>query len=212
VLCSTIIAVIQNKVQDNLLATDARCIALFNDCMSKLAADFLLPELATWDELVFEIGEASTETPADFHRQLSMCYNQTAAREVLVERSLAAFQALDPAGTRTGSICRVFPFQQEVACYPIPTAAETIKAWYFRHPSELTASDDVIDGLPDDLAKDALADYALRELFDEIEDDVTGKKPNTLYFTQRFERDLQRISRYVNFSGAKTVQATSFRP
>ena len=54
-LCSTIIAVIQGKVQDNLLATDARCIALFNDCMGKLAADFLLPELATWDELVFEI-------------------------------------------------------------------------------------------------------------------------------------------------------------
>jgi len=211
VIASTPLAAVQAAVQDTGIATDAAVLALFNECISLLAARYRLEALASEDEAVIDAGTTWTDLPTDYSQGLSIVNNLTSGRSVAVTHSIDQFEELPAGGVTTGQVTNCIPLNGRLLVFPSPTVEETLSFWYFRTPVALALATDTIDGLPEDLAGLLLQAYACRELFGLIEDGADGRKPQTAWWGSRYDKAEAALKHRI-FMQSPTAPDTRWRP
>jgi len=129
--------------------------------------DFLTPPLPQ----LFNIATINTATdaayvsmPATFQRKLQFVAN-SGGSEIEIYNSMIEFAGVYPLMNGSGTISSVVEQGGNLYYQKIPTVSETLTLHFFRHPVDMTTSDDTPDGIPEHLQEPLLVNYVCKELF-----------------------------------------------
>jgi hypothetical protein len=170
------------RVVQDASFTYENILDLFNDCLFELAGEFVLPDLERWADLT-TTNTNTTPLPADYMRKLRVCFDITNNRKVKVLGSRVQIDRWFSNQGQTGRVLAVAPYQRNLYYQRIPSSSITLRVNYFAFPEKLMTRDDKPTCIPWHLAKPLLKNYALKELYSLIEDDINGQAMNT----QRYE-------------------------
>ncbi|RLC68837.1 MAG: hypothetical protein DRH97_01885 [Chloroflexi bacterium] len=88
----------------------------------------------------------------------------------------------------------------------IPSTADTLDLHYYRKPVAMKDNTkDGPDGIPEHLQEDLLVSFVCWDAFKEIEDDETGKTPNTDKYERLFGIALAELKTFVGLPDARPI-------
>ena len=174
-----------------------RIIELFNDCLMELAGNYLIPDLEQFAEVYTDPNVNHIPLPADYHRRLRYCHSITSHKQIKVYGSFIQlarwFSRLD----QTGQVLGVAVQRRELFYQRVPSTAEQLKINYWRYPDRLIARDDKPSCIPWHIAKKLLKNYALKEIYNEIEDGIEGPQVNTDRYTKKYTEAAAELEAYI---------------
>jgi hypothetical protein len=164
-----------------------------------LHGEILLPALETVATVATVIDEASVELPADYMKNLYLV-GQPGGAPVSIHSSLRElmgewYGSLANAGT----VVRDVTITGDSLYYqPIPVEPLSLQLYYYRKPSALTMEDpagitNVPSCIPDPFHVDLLVNYAVKEIYDEIEDGIDGEKLQTANYAMKYQATLNAL-------------------
>lgn len=161
---------------------------LLSEAMAVVAGEILLPELDTSGTVLTGLG-TEVALPLTYERGLYKCLvaGQGKAPTVLtsMEQMLERYPeySYDPLYGEVESVCI---HAGKLIYYPIPEYAVSVTLFYYRAPTPLVSENQVPDCIPTEYHRKLLANYAIKELWDPIEDGMEGAKVNTARYEQKF--------------------------
>lgn len=172
-------------------------LELFNDCLLAAAGKFLIPDLESWVDLDTDPNRDHVRLPADYHRNLRYAHSTTHNREVKIYGSRSQLYRWFAMLDQTGRVLGIAPTGRNLYYQRIPSSVETFRINYYRLPAPLQARMDKPDCLPWHLAKPLLKSYALKELYDLIEDGQEGKKTNTQRWEKKYNTAMADLDEFI---------------
>lgn len=180
---------VKHKLQDDSYDIDYIQDVIYQGLM-EIAGEVLLPELETTVDVLTDPDQPSVPLPADYHKKLQYCHSTTHNQRIHVYGTVVQLYRQFSVLNQTGRVLGVAPKGRNFYYQRVPSSAETLKITYYRYPERIEALDLKPTCLPAHLAEPLLVNYALKEIYDEIEDALeTNSKPNA----DRYER------RYTNY-------------
>jgi len=179
--------IVTSIVQDTEF-TDTIIMGYLNQGMQEIAAgmlsvfgDFLTPPLP----LLFSIDTVDTETdaayvsmPDTYQRGLQFVSNEDGV-EIDIANSWIEFASTNPLLDRTGNIYEVVEQGGNLYYQGIPASSEELSLHFYRSPVDMANDSDTPDGIPSQLQRPLLINYACKEIFNLIEDGIEGQQVNT---------------------------------
>jgi len=162
-----------------------------------IAGRVLLPELEFSSDITTSTSNAYKALPSTYHRHLFRCYNATRYRKVKIYKSLAL---LEDQFTRLGLAGEIYgvAIRASNLCYQyIPGTAQTLTLSYFAEPTELSADGDTATEIPEQWADDLLIYYACWKIFRDIEEDESGKSPQTAKYKGLYEEKIAELQAFI---------------
>lgn len=144
-----------------------------------------LPELLTIDTVTTDTTLAYVSMPDTFQRNLQLVANSSGT-EIEIANSFIEFSEVSPLLDRSGSVTECCEFGGNFYYQGIPSTAATITLHFYRFPVDMSADDDLPDGIPTHLHRGLLVNHACWKLFELLEDGTEGNKPNTDKYMQLF--------------------------
>lgn len=172
-------------------------LELFNDCQMDLAGEFLLPDLDVWVDLDTDPNVDHVRLPVRYMKNLRYAHSTTHNREVKRYGGLSQLYRLFSTLDQTGRVLGVCAQGMDLYYQRVPSTAETIRINYYRHPERLESRHDKPTCLPDHLAKPLLKHYALKELYNEIEDGIEGAKINTQKHENMYDKYRAKLLMFI---------------
>lgn len=169
----------------------------FNDCLMDLAGEFLLPDLDTWVDIDTDPNTDHARMPVRFMKNLRYAHSLTHNREVRRYGGLSQLYRLFSTLDQTGRVLGVCAQGADLYYQRIPSSTETIRINFYRFPDRLETRFDKATCLPDHLVKPLLKHYALKELYDEIEDGVEGQKINTSKHSNEYDKNRAKLLMFI---------------
>lgn len=175
---------------------------LINDAVRVIAHEpgIILPSLKVIQTVDTVVDQAYTTlpTPVDtngFDGKLLFAsvggYKVDAS--VNLEDLLNAYPSLDS----VGDVEAVALEGQTVWYAKIPEAATSMTLLLYQNPNTLTAPTDTPDCIPQELQRRTIVYYVAKQLFDYIEQDSEGKKPNMLAASYQYDQGITRLREYL---------------
>jgi len=149
-----------------------------------------LPDLFTIDTVETSTSAAYISMPATFQRSLQFASNSS-GQEIEIYNSMIEFAEDYPLMDGSGSVKAVIEQGGNLYYQDIPTAAETLTLHFFRLPVDMSADDDVPDGIPSHLAKDLLVNSVCLETYQEPRNKDTDERIK--WHTELFNRALRLL-------------------
>ena len=178
--------IVLGKLQDDSYeASDV--LDKFNTCLKELAGNFLLPELETDEAVTTNTSLSYMSLPSSYHRNLFKCYSTTNSRWITVYKGLRLMLGCFSVPDRSGSVVGVVAKGRSLYYQRIPSSEESLKLFFYKLPTVLTLKTTPSE-LPEHLAEKLLVNYALADLFAEIEDGSEGNKVNTAFYQGKYEQ------------------------
>jgi hypothetical protein len=187
---------VMDAVQDASY-TYADILELFNDCLLEIAGELLIPDLETWEDITLKAKRDNVRMPADYHRRLRYAHSITHNREIKVYGSMSQLYRLFSMLDQTGRVIGVALKGRNLMYQRKPSSDETLRINYYRYPPRLYTRTDKPDWLPWHIAKPLLKAFALKELYDLIEDGQDGNKTNTLRWTKRYDDAWAKLEEFI---------------
>jgi hypothetical protein len=170
-------------------------LSLLNEGMRIIAGRVLLEDLETDSTVTTSASVNYVALPTNFHKNLMKCYSTTNSRWVQVHKStrllFRQFGTVDTKGSVVGVTVRGSKL------YYQRLAAETLKLYYYAHPTKFTALTDLVDELPEHLAKSLLVNYACSQIWSKREDANEAQRVNTQHHLALFEQAMQELQAYL---------------
>lgn len=149
-----------------------------------------LPDLASETRLELNPGDGFVALPADWQHGPTYAFLLPNRRRLRLFPSLAALRLGTSGRPHGGRIRAVAPAGGQLHVWPGPAAACTVEVGYFRLPQPLAGSPDKPLCLPPHLVGPLLVNYACRELFERLEEGVSGSKVQAEAYGRRFDAAL----------------------
>jgi hypothetical protein len=158
-----------------------------------------LPDLFTTDtiETVPDAGVANL--PDDYDRGLTMVLDDD-SNVIPIARSMRVFMQKYPV-LQNGNIHNCVAVGKRLMYRDVPTTAKTLTVHYYKKPSKMEEDDDIPDGLPEALHYNLLVPFASKEIFNLIEDGISGPKVNTEKWTDLFHAAVNELGVFVEGDG-----------
>jgi len=193
---TTLLAEVDRIIQDDSY-TEAIQLSFLNQAMQDVAGLVLLPELETSSAVSTSITLSYVALPSNYQRNLFDCYNSTRSWHIKIYGSLVLlnrnFQQLDQAGSIQGVAIRGTNLHYQ----RIPSTSESLTLFYYRPPVDMASGATEPDGIPQHLARPLLVHGACKGIYSEIEEDIKGKKVNTLYHEGEYNKALAKLIAFV---------------
>jgi len=172
-------------------------LSFVNKGLKEIAGEVLLPKLIETETTVLTVVDtAYASLPDDFMRNLHYCYSSTNNRKIKIYDDVRLlyrqFSQLDLARSVVG----VARKGSSLYYQRIPSSAETLRIHYYKYPTELIASSDQPDCLPEFLVRSLLVNYVVKELFSII-DTGPPDQENTAKYQRFFDDAIMRLKEYV---------------
>jgi hypothetical protein len=172
-------------------------LSLFNDCLMDLAGEFLLPDLDTWEDIETDPNTDHVRLPVNFMKNLRYAHSTTYNRKIKRYGGLSQLYRLFSTLDQTGRVLGVCAQGRDLYYQRVPSSAETIRINYYRFPDRLNTRFDKPTCLPMHLVKPLLVNYALKELYNEIEDGIEGQKINTVKHETEYDKHRVKLLMFV---------------
>ena len=175
---------------------------LINDAVKIIAHEpgVILPALKTIQVVDTVVDQAYTTlpVPADtngFDGKLLFA----AVGTVKVEASVTLEDLLNayPDLSEAGNVEAVALEGQTVWYARVPSEATSMTLLLYKNPDTLTAPTDSPDCIPSELHRRTIVQYVAKQLFDYIEQDVEGSKPNMLAASYQYDQGIVRLREYL---------------
>jgi hypothetical protein len=157
-----------------------------------------LPELKDSSAISFTSGAVEADLPDNYMGPVYLAVDTTYDRRVKIDASEIRFLRRDPAQNDAGGdpayVC--VRGRKLLRHPPARSGGGSIKIYYHRYPTDMSSAGDEPDGLPKEFHYKALVPYVCKELFDEIEDGVEGKKVNTGNQEAKFNKAMAELYRF----------------
>ena len=169
-----------------------------NEGLRHIAERVSLPELEVDSTVSTNTSQSYVNLPTDYYRNLHRVYNETQGSEVDIYASLDLLLqdfegSIDEAGAITGVTLRGSYLHYQ----SIPESAETLRLYYNKVPALLSELGDRPTCLPAGLAWGLLVNYAVADIFGQIEKAVDGVRQNTAFYWSRFEKAMLMLGRHL---------------
>lgn len=188
-------------------------LARINKGVGRVAGMIDLPDLKSDDTV-----ETSTENPYVplpstegnvFHKKKNSLFyaaSQGQEKEVNIMESWIKFLRKYPNLDEAGDVVDACVRGDRLYYQPIPATADTLDLHFFRRPVAMRIETaDEPDGIPEDLQEDLLVNFASWDIYKEIEDDDTGKTPNTNKYFNLFGQAIAELKAFVGPSDARPI-------
>lgn len=196
----TILNRIQNKIQDPSYDPDADLVPLINQGLGEIASMIALPALTTVTTIECGAGP-SVDLPDDFHANVAHAFNQTKDGHVQVIHEFTDFIEEFPGLNGEGSVTHVCAHGRKLYFQDAPgsDSPETVLITYTSRPTLFDRKNGVktIDYIPQELQAPLLVNYAVREVFGEVEDGVEGAKINWNTHNKLFNEAFARLHSFL---------------
>jgi len=156
-----------------------------------------LPDLETQGTVMTVLNEAFTVLPDDYLRNLNWVYDITTDARVTLLGSLQLLKIKYPGLAKTGNIEHAAVSLNKLYYQGIPSVKRELSINYFRKPTLMANDRDEPNMLPAHLHRRLLVNYACKELFARIEDGMDGKKVNTGYHAQEYDRAFADLTLWI---------------
>lgn len=185
---------VKRKVDDQAYGFDEIVAILFQGLIDIAGhPGVLLPELETTVDITTDPNVNYCQLPANYHRNLTHCHSISYNRPVKVYGSVVQLYRHHSNLDQTGYVWGVAPKGRRLYYQRVPSSAETLRITFYRYPERKELLDQKPTCLPPHLAEKLLVNYALKEIYDEIEDALEGPKPNTTLYEGRYEKQLAKL-------------------
>lgn len=144
-----------------------------------------LPRLFTIDTIITSTTEAYVDMPATFQRGLQFVASSD-GNEIDIAESFISFSETYPLLNKSGSITECCEFGDIFYYQGIPVTASTVTLHFYRFPVDMEEATDIPDGIPNHLHRGLLINGACQKIFEQIEDDTEGNRPNYDKYTGLF--------------------------
>lgn len=169
-----------------------------NQAQKEVAGDprVFLPDLETEKDVSTSTSVAYVSLPDTYQKNLTDCYNSSRHRHIKIYGSLEILQKrfshLDQAGYISGVAIR----GANLHYHRIPSTSETLALHFYRLPVDMDDDNDS-DGIPAHLVRPLLVNHVCAGIFSEIEQDLQGKKINTIYHEAQFEKNMVKLIAFI---------------
>jgi len=198
-----IIERIKEKIHDPSY-TDTMILARINKGVGRVSSMIDLPDLkssSTVDTTTDPYVSLPSVAGNVFHKKKKSLFfvnSQDQDVEVNIMESWIKFLGKYPALDEEGDVIDVCVRGDRLYYQPIPSSADTLDLHFFRRPVAMVAeTHDEPDGIPEDLQEDLLVSFSCWDIFSEIEDDETGKTPNTNKYLNAFSQAIAEVRMFV---------------
>lgn len=188
-------------------------LARINKGVGRIAAMVDLPDLKSDDTVETSTLLPYVSLPSEagnvFHRKArSLFYaaSQDQEREVNIMESWIKFLMKYSNLNEAGDIVDVCVRGGRLYYQPAPSASDTLDLHFFREPVKMRIDTaDQPDGIPEHLQEDLLVNFSAWDIFKEIEDDGTGKTPNTDKYLNLFGQAIAELKTFIGPADARPV-------
>ena len=196
----TILSRIETGIQDPSFTREDNLLPLVNEFVTEVSELFLFPSLQSYAQLTVaaDLEVNHIDLPTNYHRDLYRVYNVNLKREVNIRSNVKALERLYDGFQGTGYIQDVAVQDRELWFRPTIEQEQALDLFYYRKPVLIEDADDedmLLDGVPENLAVIAV-DYALMQLYNLVEDGVTGMPVNTEKYSVRYQAGLGKLNEY----------------
>lgn len=169
-----------------------------NQVLREIAAKYLLPDLATKDDVDTETDSSYVTLPATFQRNLEAVYSADQTKFLDIYKSLIVLEKkfegyLDSAGKVYGVAVQGRNLHYQY----IPETADTLTLHFYKYPTLLTVGGAGPACLPEHMAKPLLAYGALRKIYTEME--AMGMKVDPqmkVFFDLKYKEAIADLHRF----------------
>ena len=199
-----IIELIAGIIRDPSYSSE-RLLAKVNKGVGRIAAMVDLPELKSFATVATSTSEAYVALPSTagnaFHigkkKALFFVASQTQDMERYIEESWIKFLSKYPRLNEPGEVMDVCVRGASLYYQGIPSIADSLDLHFYRKPAPMVAITTEPDSIPEHLHEDLLVNFGCWDCYKEIEDDETGKTPNTDKYGNLFGGAIAELKVYV---------------
>lgn len=201
-----LVEAVQRNVDDDEVYDSGTVLNILNEGLLEIAGGVLmpdgrttppLPDLVDSDTVVTVTDAAFTDLPDDYHRGLFFVSSAANGGSVAI-KPLSWILEKYPELDESGSVSVVgIKGTSRIYYQSIPSTPDTLTLHFYRKPSLMVDDGDEPEGIPAHLAKKLLVNFALKEIFDEIEQDESGKKSNTTRYTNKFNEAVYELYLFI---------------
>ena len=194
---SELVTAITDVVQDSDY-TDAIIEDLINEAVLAVATGVMipgkyqlsppLPDLYTAEDVLTVLGTGYLSLPADYNRDVIMLVDSN-GDTIRKKDSWRKFM-MEHSAQAAGSVFGYSVNGNNLHYRDIPAAATTLTAHYYTNPETLSEDIDIPSCVPSVLHRKLIVGYVCREIFNQIEDGIEGKKINTAYYANEYTKGL----------------------
>lgn len=194
----TLIADVRRNIQDPSYS-DNDILDLINQGVNEIAAHPLvkLPDLEDYDTVDTATDASYVALPSDYLKDLFYCYNNDQNWRIKVYPSLGTLQRKFSKLDQSGAIVGVAVKGSNLHYQRIPSSSEELQLQFYREPTDMDELADTPDGIPSHLQRSLLVNFAAKEIWSAIEQDMTGAAVNTAKYETRFEKALQALIGFI---------------
>lgn len=196
-LASEIISKVMYKCRESSFSAED-ILDILNRGRWEICGTVKLPALMTTDTVTTTADAGSVALPSGYHHGLWYVYSASQSRRIGRREedytNPSRFYARGGASSSTGDILQCCVFGSNLLY--TPRAADTLTLTFFQEIEDIAATEEPSE-LPKHLHEQLLANYCLREIYDEIEDETNGPKNNTDRYNNYFQRAMASLREYV---------------
>lgn len=187
---------VRRAVKDSSFGDDF-IFDLINDAIYEIAMLVRPPALIVYDaELVFASGQNIVAAPDDFFGpSLMIAKVGSTGQNLSVTSRVTEFDVMY--SRRTASLHTACVKGNSILINAAPTSSLTLLITYLKRPTvyaDLFDNGDAIDFFIPRIGENAVTAYAIREIFNMIEDGIEGDKRNTLNYDALFSRNISKMA------------------
>lgn len=194
---SDIIAKVADKCLDSSFS-DEDILALINEARGQIADDYDLPNLITTATVTTTSDANAVALPDDYHKGLFYVSSSNQRRRIgsrigdyhNIDTLLKLYPNLDTVGQITHAVVdgKNLIYQGQ--------AEDTLTLRYYKLVEDIADTEEPSE-LPANMHLPILMNYCLREIYDDIEDELEGPKTNTNYYDKRYQVALPKLQMFI---------------
>ena len=187
-----LIEMVVDAIQDTSFS-ESLIKGLINDAAIIMADAARLPALSVgMNSVDTATGAFQVSMPADYHKLTFRCMD--GARQVNIRNNMEEFLMLYNGDmTNEGDVENIVIQGSTLFYQPVPATSASLMLFYSKLPPALVKSSDIPSFLPSPKNHKGLANYAIGEIFNIIEDGIEGEKVNTMTYEKRFANDTRQM-------------------
>lgn len=203
-LFSELISEVQDAIQDPSY-TDEKVGTILNRGLLAVASGIVLPgkyalspplpSLYTESTVETVIDSGVCDLPDDYGRNLVQVTNDQ-GEPIQIISSFLKFLKDNPERPE-GCVQRCAVNGKKLLYRNIPSTEETLGVCYYAKPTIMEDEEDEPDCIPDGLHYSLLVGYACKEIFNLLEDDISGPKNNTMVWEKRFQQGVHDLGVFI---------------
>lgn len=169
------------------------------DSQAGMIGTILLPELESNEEVVTDVDNPFVDLPSTYHKNLyQVTCNEQPSPIVILPNRKALLERWDGDLSHSGPVQDVAIAGSNLFYQPIPEEAINLTLWFYARPTLLIKhdpedADDIPTCIPLEFHRDLLVNYAVKEIYDEIEDGIDGQKVNTKRYEGKYQQALAKF-------------------